>query len=385
LPVALAILAMLALAGQLILNAAAATIGRGLGKDWTIFTTGFDFWPIWREDRYWITGQHAPYWYGKGISDAWPPPHEVAFAPLSVLSFDAAHVVTIVMCAVLMVVALLLWARRAGGRGFGAAVWPVMLSAPVFAVVWIDQLQSVTGVCALSLALWAQRKNLWWLVGPAAAFGVIRVPNAIPVLVMLLLGGWGRWRQLGIAALAGLAFMAPMMFVAFLWDPHWITDYIAGINSYPFNGAPKLASGSFGYGGLAALVVVGCAAALWLVRRDVGRPLEPGRAALGMALTVLVAPLGGLYSAIFVLPALIQLGLRRGFWIVPWIAAAGPWVVIVALSPLLLGADPGLTLNYVSFIDYGLLLLAYPLLRIPPGADVSHVPWRVPRPSAATG
>ena len=104
-----------------------------------------------------------------------------------------------------------------------------------------------------------------------------------------------------------------------------------------------------------------------------------------MALTVVISPLGGLYSAIFVLPALIQLGLRRGFWIVPWIAAAGPWLVIVAVSPLLLGPDPVLTLNYISFIDYALLLLAYPLFRIAPGADVSHVPWRVPRPSAATG
>ena len=367
----LAALALLAIAGQLILNGAAATIGRGLGKDWTIFTTGFDFWPIWREDRYWIHGQHAPYWYGKGISDAWPPPHEVAFAPLSLLSFEAAHVVTIGMCAVLMVVALLLWAKRDGGRAFGAAVWPVMLSAPVFAVVWIDQLQSVTGLCALSLALWAQRKNLWWLVGPAAAFGLIRVPNAIPVIAMLLLGGWGRWRQLGIAVLAGFLFMAPMMFVAFLWDPHWITDYIAGINSYPFNGAPKLASHSFGFRGLGALVIVACVVALLLVRHDVGRPLSAARSALGMAFTVVIAPLGGLYSAVFVLPALVQLGLRPGFRAVPWIAAAGPWLIIVALSPLLLSADPGLTLNYVSFIDYGLLLLAYPILRIAPHADRS--------------
>jgi hypothetical protein len=102
------------------------------------------------------------------------------------------------------------------------------------------------------------------------------------------------------------------------------------------------------------------------VRKDAGRPLDPGRAALAMGLMVPLAPLGGLYPAIFTLPALIQLGRRPGFSAVPWIAAAAPWLVILVLSPWLLGSDPGLTLNFVSFIDYGLLLLAYPLLRIPP-------------------
>jgi hypothetical protein len=173
--------------------------------------------------------------------------------------------------------------------------------------------------------------------------------------------------------------MAPLMFVAFLWDPHWITDYIAGINSYPFNGAPKLASHSFGFGGLGVLVIVACVVALLLVRHDVGRPLSAARSALGMALTVVIAPLGGLYSAVFVLPALVQLGLRPGFRAVPWIGALAPWLIIAALSPLLLGADPGLTLNYISFIDYGLLLLAYPILRMAPhaGLEVSPSPLAV--------
>jgi len=37
----------------------------------------------------------------------------------------------------------------------------------------------------------------------------------------------------------------------------------------------------------------------------------------------------------------------------------------------LLGRDPGLTLNFISFLDFGLLLLAYPLLRMPPEANAS--------------
>lgn len=359
-------LGILAVGGQLVMNTAAANIGRSLGKDWNIFTPGYDFWPIWREDHYWVTGRHAPYWYGKGISDAWPPPHEVFFAPLSFLSWAVVNWITIALSATLMVAALWLWAQRDGERRLSSAYLPLALSAPVFAVVWIDQLQSVTGLFMLSLALWAQRRDRWWLVGPAAAMGLIRVPNAIPILAILLLGGWGRWRQLGIALGSGLAFMAPFMFVAFLWDPHWVTDYIAGIASYPFNGPPKVISHAFGYPGLAIMVVLASAAALWLVRKDVGRPLDQGRSSLALALTILISPLGGLYPAIFTLPALVRLGMRPGFSAVPWIAAVVPWLIILAASPWLLAPLPGIILNYLSFIDYGLLVLAYPLLRTPP-------------------
>jgi hypothetical protein len=94
--------------------------------------------------------------------------------------------------------------------------------------------------------------------------------------------------------------------------------------------------------------------------------------ALAMGITVLVAPLGGLYCAIFVLPALLRLGMRRGFSLVPWIAAVVPWLTILLLSPLLLGKDPGLVLNSVSFLDFGLLLLAYPLLRMAPEPEATR-------------
>src|SRR5207302_1599232 len=111
--------------------------------------------------------------------------------------------------------------------------------------------------------------------GIAASVGMIRVLNAIPVLCILLYGGWRKPRQLGIALGAAAAFMAPLLFISYLWDHTFITDYVAGITAYPFNGTPKA-------------------------------------------------------------------------------------------STQLLGPDPGLILTFVGFIDYGLLLLAYPLLRIPP-------------------
>jgi hypothetical protein len=233
-------------------------------------------------------------------------------------------------------------------------------------VIWIDQLQAALGLAALSLAIWAQRREKWWLVGIAASLGMIRLLNAIPILCILLYVGWRKPRQLAIAFAAAAAFMAPLLAVSYLWDHTFVTDYIAGITAYPFNGPPKAVVHSIGPWGLAVLLLLGCAAALWLVRRDAGRVLDPGRAALAMGLTIALTPVGGLYPAIFVLPALIRLGMRPGFSAVPWIAAAAPWLAILVVSPWLLGPDPGLTLNFVSFIDYGLLLLAYPLLRIPP-------------------
>jgi Glycosyltransferase family 87 len=387
--VALGGLVVLAVAGQLVLNQAAATIARSVGEVRTVLTMGHDFWPVWFYDRFFITGKGASQVYGAGISNPWPPPLEVAFAPLSYLPWTMAHVVSIVLGAVLMVFTVVLWyhpwsAARAKLAAAPSGLWPMLLSAPVLAVIWIDQLPAVVGFAALSLALWAQRRDRWWLVGVAGAIGMIRVANAIPVLVILLLSFWGKPRQLGIAVGSALLAMAPLIAITYAWDPHWITDYIDGIAAYPFNGTAKVASHSLGYPGLGLLALLATAAATWLIRRDIGGKLDPGRSGLAMAITVLVAPLGGLYCGIFVLPALIRLGLRRGFWMVPWIAAVVPWVVILGLSPLLLGRDPGLTLNFISFLDFGLLLLAYPLLRMPSETDASElIAPGLPRVSAA--
>jgi len=128
----------------------------------------------------------------------------------------------------------------------------------------------------------------------AAAFGVIRVANAIPVLVILLLSFWGKPKQLGIALGSAMLAMAPLVAISFLWDPHWVTDYIGGFSAYPFNGTAKVASQSLGYPGLGLLGLISSAVAIWLIRRDIGGRLDPGRSAMAMAITVLVAPLGGL-------------------------------------------------------------------------------------------
>ena len=359
---------VVAVAGQLVFNQAVVNIRHIQGQAWALLRPGYDFWPIWIVDHLALYGHPAPHWYGAGVSNAWPPPHEVLLAPFGFLGYDGAWAASIVVTAALMVFSVLLWSQ--GGGNWQKVAWPILLTAPVFSVIWIDQLQAALGLAGLSLAIWAQRREKWWLVGIAAGIGMIRVLNAIPVLCMLLLGGWGKPRQLAIAAGAVAAFMAPLLFISYLWDHSFVTDYLAGLTAYPYNGAPKVATQSFGIWGLALLLAMNCAAALWLVRKDVGRPLDAGRAGLGLALTVAIAPVGGLYPGVFALPALIRLGKRSRFAGVPWIAAVVPWLVILALSPLLLGNTPGMTLSYVSFIDYGLVFLCYPLLRIPPEEPV---------------
>ena len=351
-------LLVLAVAGQLVLNEAVVTIGRSIGKTWSILTSGFDFFTVWAVNYRFFYGP-TPRWYGVGVSNAWPPPHEVLLAPFGLLPYGAAQFTSTVATAALMVFVVWLWSSE-------RMAWPMLLAAPVVAVVWIDQLQAALGLAALSLAIWAQRRDRWWLVGIAASIGLIRPLNAVPVLCILLLGGWGKPRQLGIAIAAAAAFMAPLLAISYLRDPSFIADYVAGITAYPFNGPPKAVTNATGPWGLLGLMLIGCAVGIVLLRKDAGRPLDPGRAALTMGFTLWLAPLGGLYPAIFAVPALIRLGMRPGFAAVTWIAAAGPWMVVLALSPWLLGPDPGTTLNFVSFIDYGLLLLAYPLLRIPP-------------------
>src|SRR5207245_4647302 len=160
-----------------------------------------------------------------------------------------APVASMLATAGLMVFTVGLWSRASAAQPAGGTsriAWPFLLCAPLFAVVWIDQLQAALGLAALSLAIWAQRRQKWWLVGIAASVGMIRVLNAIPVLCILLYGGWRKPRQLGIALGAAAAFMAPLLFISYLWDHTFITDYVAGITAYPFNGTPKAVNQSIG-------------------------------------------------------------------------------------------------------------------------------------------
>ena len=108
-------LTLLAVAGQLVFNEAVATIIRSQGKPWTILTPQYDFSPIWTPTYLFLSGQAVPHWYGIGISNAWPPPHEVLLAPFGLLPYQAAHVASMLATAALMVTAAAL--KREESRG----------------------------------------------------------------------------------------------------------------------------------------------------------------------------------------------------------------------------------------------------------------------------
>ena len=67
----------------------------------------------------------------------------------------------------------------------------------------------------------------------------------------------------------------------------------------------------------------------------------------------------------------VQLGLRPSFRWLPSAAAVVPWLIVVALAPLLLGPSPYLVLADLSLLDFVLLALTYPLLRLPALAATS--------------
>ena len=179
---------------------------------------------------------------------------------------------------------------------------------------------------------------------------------------MLVVSGWRRPRRLLEAAAGGVLLLAPLVLVAFAWDANWIHDYAVNLSLYPIVGPARLARQLGGEAGDVGLVLVGCgiaAASVWPSR---GRPLDLDRAAFGLASTAIFASQGGLFTGLFVLPAVARLSLRPGFAAVAWLAAAAPWLLILVLAPRILGAHPEDN-NLLTLLVPVMVLVCYPLVR----------------------
>ena len=102
----------------------------------------------------------------------------------------------------------------------------------------------------------------------------------------------------------------------------------------------------------------------WLVRKQAGRPLDPDRSALGLALTIVSAPGEGPYTGIFTLPALARVGGRSGLEALPWFASGAAWAALVVAG--LLYAGPGWQSAWALFtlVSTWFLINGYPLLRL---------------------
>jgi hypothetical protein len=237
----------------------------------------------------------------------------------------------------------------------------------VFSAVRLNQMMSVIGLAGLSLAIWAQRRDRWYLVGVAGAIGLARTSNALPVLLMIAVTAWGRPRRLLEAILGAAALLLPLTALSYLWDRNWVADYAYNLSVYNLVGPVKLAHafyGSVGTAGLEALVCLAAMALAWPYR---GKPLDLDRAALGMALGVLAAVVSTYYVAIFAMPALIRVARRPAMSGVAWFTTAFPWLVIIAATPAIVDPNSNFPTGDLTAMVLVLVACTYPLLRKAPG------------------
>lgn len=301
-------------------------------------------------------------WYlHSSIANGYPPPYALLFLPLAPLPDPVVAVVGRCLAAVALFCALWLW--QEGDRGIRAALWPVLLSLPAVHVVVTDHLPSALGLFGLSLALWAQRRDRWYLAGAALAIGSLRLANALPVAAMLVVGAWGAPRQGLRALVSGGLVLGVLAFATTLIDPSWLSDYRHDLDQYPLAGWPRFAAAAGGAAGVALLQVAIAAVAAWLARARAGKPLDPDRTALGLALSILSAPGEGPYTGIFALPALARVGGRTELQALPWIASGTAWAALVVSALLFAGPNWQATWSLFTLVGTWFLIHAYPLLR----------------------
>jgi len=313
---------------------------------------GFEVGQAWRIDRDLMRGiryENSP------LSPTYPLPSELLFLPLALLSHDAAQVFSIVFTLALIAGALLLWNQTS--HGSWASLLPIFVSVPVLGAVQADHPYSAVGLAALGLAAWAYRRQSWFLLGVGAALALIRPQNALAALPVVLIGLSGRATLR--AGMGAAAVLVPLVAVSFLWDPGWFGAYQQYVRLYPSSGLYGLLVRSLGVVGVGAVLLALGVGGLWLCRLGRG---PPDAFTLVLAATVLVAPAPGLYSGLFVLPALQRVGARPEYRALPWIASASAWAIPLAVSPWLLANPPGI-FPLLSALAYWLAIQTYPLLR----------------------
>jgi hypothetical protein len=253
----------------------------------------------------------------------YPAPYVVLLSPLGLMSFTPALWAARLLSAGLLAATTWGWLHS---REVPRSGWLLLLSLPAVSLVNLGQLPTALGVAGFSAAIFAQRKQMWWLVGVGCAAGLIRVTNAPAVIAMLAIAIGRRPRAIAEALLGGAALLGPLVIGAFLWDPNWIGDYTAALTHYryvgPLLGASQAVAGAVGP---VLLLVAVAALSAWLVRRSAGGRLGLDRASAVVGISALSATLPAAYAAAFALPALLRASARRRFRLIVPAALLVPW------------------------------------------------------------
>jgi hypothetical protein len=351
---------LLAVAGALVQLRVDSNTDVAHGLPASLLPERADFMMVWQPAAALVAGHGAYPWFGDHFVLGYAPPFIVLFALFGFLSRDLAIFLSVALTVILAGGTVIAWA----GSAHRVEPWvlALLVSAPLVSAVRVDQLMSAMGLAALSLAIWASRRDLWWLAGAAAALGLARTSNALPVVAMLLVSGWGRPRRLLEAAAGGALLLAPLAAVSFAWDANWIHDYAHNLSFYPIVGFARVARQMGGGAGDVGFVLAACgiaAAFVWRCRR---RPLDLDRAAFGLATTAIFASQGGLFTGVFVLPAVARLARRPGFSGVAWLVSVAPWLVLLVLAPRILGTHPE-DANLLTLMVPMMVIVCYPLVR----------------------
>jgi hypothetical protein len=247
-----------------------------------------------------------------------------------------------------------------GGGWRNPGFLPALISVPLFADLLTAHATSQLGLTGLCLAAWAQPRRRWVLMGVGLAIGLIRPPNALPLMAVLIYSSRSEPFGLLKAVLAGAAVMLPLVALAFWLDPAWVGIYGVNVGHTDYAGLPLVAIRLGGTWGLVLLQIATILGALFLARSRRGQLLDPDLAAYVIAIGVISSKLAGPYSGIFALPALARLGLRPQLAWTPWMASGAAWLLELTFVPGMVAgalAPP----VWESIIAYWFVFAAWPL------------------------
>ena len=256
---------------------------------------------------------------------AYPPPFLVILAPLGWLSLSTAIEVTQWFDLLALALTIGLWAR-VGRRSFPPAACVLAASFAATETIILGQLSTAVSVLALTACAILMTHHRWFLAGVALALGLMRIGNAAPIAIAILVFVI-RTRDLAslYRLVVGVAtVLLPPTLLLTLLNPGWPSEYIAELHGYTGGGPALLVSQTFGFAPYLFFVGIGlaaCTAILW-------KSMDIDRLAAILCLSVFFAPVADSYAATFGLAGLARLaGRKKPGTVALVLTIALPWIV----------------------------------------------------------